>query len=436
MEVIIGHPWLEVSIATENGNLSLRGSSAPRGNLNSEVISVNTKRDLANDNVVFNIELVYRDHWFKVLRPNDLVKITICQPPKSGELVVCGLIDDIRDTASIHSNSPYRSVSIMGRGFNKALVNFELGVLTEIENNSDLFNPVQQVMMTLPYNVEGWKVVDTLWNELLLKHENYEFSNGETFSTLARKSLSTRPEAILMHQKIWSRYQGNLWNLYKELKSEPFHELFWEVLDGFPTLVMRPTPFNQTEWEALQQTTIELKDLVDTSVGISDLETYSVYQVQPGASEVQLSRAVTEVKVKPFWNPNYYKKYGLRALTVQSIYQKFFNSDDASSGKPLLESLQTDLYNWYIKNNVFANGSVTLRGNPEIKLGTRILNAYDGMEYYCEGVTHDFVVGDYYTTELELTRGCKSSDRFSSPWGTYEEYSYDKILSMNQGGTI
>lgn len=67
------------------------------------------------------------------------------------------------------------------------------------------------------------------------------------------------------------------------------------------------------------------------------------------------------------------------------------------------------------------NGTLTVKGLNCYKVGTRIKLESTGMEYYCEGVTHNFNFGTGWTTTLSLTRGLQPSDRFTAPWGCYKQ---------------
>lgn len=434
--VNLTHPWVLVKIKTENQDLALRASVALTPDLDKELISVRTIRDMANDNVVFELELAYRQKWIDVIRANDLVEISICSPPGVPEVVCVGLVDDARHTASVSGGKPARSISVVGRGFNKALANFEIGILTEFgANAAEAYGVVHRTLQGLtPSGSTIDVIIQKLWSDLLLKHENYSFNDGTTYASRARTKLSCRPEAKILYASFYASFQGNLWSLFKDLKSEPFHELFWEVYNGNPTLVLRPTPFNTAEWSTLPSKLISVDVISAYDSGVSDLETYTVYQVQPAGSDLQLTRAVTESVCRPFWDLNYYKKYGLKALVVQSNYNLINSSSDVPGANASLKTLQTDLFNWYIRNNSFYNGSLTIKGDPLMKIGEKIVCEYDGLQYYCESVGHNFITGQSYTTDLNITRGSSPLTRFSSPCTpTPSEYDPGVLVGFNGG---
>jgi len=116
------------------------------------------------------------------------------------------------------------------------------------------------------------------------------------------------------------------------------------------------------------------------------------------------------------------------------------NSGKVSDGNLLdTDYFQNILYNWYANNFNWWSGTYTIIGNPEIKLGTRLLfkdnklaeqDGYPGKRFYIESVSHNFSFSEGYTTEIGVTRGLiaqgtgTSDIRFSQGylWGTAENY--------------
>ena len=91
-----------------------------------------------------------------------------------------------------------------------------------------------------------------------------------------------------------------------------------------------------------------------------------------------------------------------------------------------------DLFNWNILNNQFENGSIILKGDPNIKVGTRLFMNYSEMEYYIENVSHSFKYNDEYTTTVQVTRGYPIGKRFNPPWNSYSRI-YPEDLNVIGG---
>lgn len=96
------------------------------------------------------------------------------------------------------------------------------------------------------------------------------------------------------------------------------------------------------------------------------------------------------------------------------------------------------LYNWYADNFNFYSGSITIAGNPDVRVGcildevdfyNRENYGYAGMRYYIESVAHRFSFTEGYTTVVGVTRGMKmpsgegtTDPRFTNLWGTSIDY--------------
>lgn len=80
-----------------------------------------------------------------------------------------------------------------------------------------------------------------------------------------------------------------------------------------------------------------------------------------------------------------------------------------------------ELFNFNIKNNVMANGTIVVKGKASYKVGQRIIIESENMEYYVESVTQSFNCYGNWTTTLGVTRGIEPENRFTPPWGCAEE---------------
>lgn len=129
-------------------------------------------------------------------------------------------------------------------------------------------------------------------------------------------------------------------------------------------------------------------------------------------------------------------------LTKKAYEKVYKNSRDAgnSTGDAVASDLRVFtrmLYNWYADNFNFYGGSITVSGNPDIRVGcktdvidfhTKEEYNYTGMRFYIESVNHSFSFDQGYTTTMGVTRGMKMPDgdgddpRFSNLWGTSIDY--------------
>lgn len=388
--------------------------------IDKDIISITTKRDLGNDCPTFSIDLVYRTNWFCMICPNDLVIIKLCRPPEKLKTVMVGLVDDCRRSIDYSRKTPQRMITVTGRGLNKAFLNFQLGIVNEVEITEDYLGYLGKEV-----TIEGCpanEAIDKIINTYAGNYINYMFADDTTLLNRVHLSLTSNPNYKIMDVSGLLNYQGSLWQLLKEIQNAPFNELFWEMDDKeFPTLYLRPTPFNKDVWNKLPYTEIADEEYISDSIGRSDLETYTLYSVNC-MTMISEDNATNSFGYVPLWHPPFFPKYGIRRLDAVSLYTMYAGSEDAEQTEAVCLSATQDLFNWNIKNNSMFSGNITVRGSNRYKIGTRVMLLCDGIEFYVEGVTHVFNLFNTYQTQLQVTRGLPPKQRFTKPWGATETF--------------
>lgn len=331
MKVLVGEPYAKVSFATEQGNLEIEQTIK---NLNTEdldfdILSIETSRDIgADDAPTYTIVLVYKDFWFEQIHGNDLVTIELGRGNEK-QPVFFGLVDTIYKSWHYVDLQPKRTITIAGRGFNKALVQFGIGAVQEIDMSYQTVGffegqaagfgkttPADAIKMVLEYYMD--------------KGIDMRFANGKQWKDYIKTSFEENPEdkdESLGNVMNYYSYQGGLWDYIKELRNAPFYEVFWEITDKKPTFIVRPTPFNYEQWKELPLIQPDELELVEMQTGRSDLETYTVFSVK-GESIVS---SLDQVFGQPIWYKPYYKRYGLRRLEVVSKYISLSAIEEAQS---------------------------------------------------------------------------------------------------------
>ncbi len=318
-KTIVRHPYAKVEFATETGALTIfQQLQQVDKTMDFDIINIETKRDIGNDDcATFTMNLVYKESWYNSISGNDLVVIRLGDGTKE-KPIFFGLVDNIYESESYPDLIPTRSLTVSGRGFNKALIQFGIGAITELQLTAAKtgFFPGQRDVLT---QNSPAKVIETAYNYYTQKGIDINFANGESFNSLAQtifKENEEDRESCIGDEQFYTNYQGGLWEYLKELRNAPFYEVFWEVIDDKPTLMVRPTPFNPEDWDKLDTSTVESYQLVDRHLGRSDLETYTCFIVKGE----QIISGFIELFGKPLWYPPFYKKYGLRKLQVNSKY--------------------------------------------------------------------------------------------------------------------
>lgn len=421
-------PEAAVSFYTEEGEIVARTKPSVQGKvINSDIINITTSNDLNADAGTFQVTLVARNRWDKVLAANDLV---IIRMKRAGEdtdttTVMVGLIDDVRKITTVQGNTPQREIVVTGRNFAKVLINFEVGVVQEVEMTESSLGWIGgRVTFAGKSSAE---IIKQIFDVLIFKYANYKFNNGKTLKDMIKLDLSSRPGEKLMDDTSFVNYQGSMNSFLREIVDEPFNQMFWDCEGDQPKLVVRETPFNESAWKKLPLHELTDEDIIFTDIGRSDIETYTLFSVglQNYFSGFDVHRTLG---VKPLWYEKYFDKYGLRRLHRFTAYVGFGGDEGGSDASAQLKKYQEDLFNWNILNPQFYNGFVSVVGKAKYKVGDRIIiKSYehdDEIEFFVESVQQEFINNHYWVTKMGVTRGLgnRGLNRFMPPWGEFKEY--------------
>lgn len=417
--VEVSHPVISVEFYGEYGRLASVSSSGvmSEANLDRDIINVSTMRSMSQDCPTFSLSLVWKNDWFHNLSSNDLVIIKMQRLPEPKSTVLVGLIDDVRKSTDYSSGQPQRVVQVTGRGLNKAFINFDVGLIknVSIDTNTGFFNGLTDIS-----GCDSYDAIKVILDNYVGKAIKYSFGNGKVFENYFNYSGNHHSYETLTNYLSYTSYNGSLWNFIKELGNAPFNETYWEIIGEKPNMIHRRTPFNQGDWSSLKRHTILDKDIVSDNTGRSDLETYTLFSVQ-----LSIGEEVMENMYPPLWYPPFYAKYGITQLSVSTPYQVWTENVDYAVG-----GFYQELFNFNIKNNVFYNGTLVVKGDNKYKVGQRVIVESDGIEYYVESVSHSFNCYGTWTTSLGVTRGIEPEKRFTAPWGCAEELTPDIMTSI------
>lgn len=433
-------PEAVVTFYTEKGELTARSKPKREGDaIDSEVLSILTQNDLGTDAGVFTLTLSAKNRWDLMIAPNDLVIIAMRNDPKQSlqkATVFFGLCDMPTFDSSLEGNNVQQQVTITGRTFAKAIINFEIGVVGDAGEIGLGIGWLTLKGVNFS-TMSSAQIIQQLFDHFINKYTNYTFNNGKTLIDLLKLKLSSRNgESMPNSETTFNNYQGSMYSFFKELIDEPFDQMFFEVYDGKPTFTVRETPFNENLWKALPLHEVSEDLVVKETLSRNDLETYTLFSV--GVSNHLGTLAginMGTVGMRPLVYEPYLKKYGIRRLHRYSNYIGVSNPFDSSD---MVRKYAIDLFNWNVMNPSFWSGQLTVKGDNHYKIGDRLLYTTSyytvennktvkkkrELEFFIEGVSHEFINFTKWTTRLSLTRGLphKGADRFKAPWGAYKEY--------------
>src|SRR5690606_21216520 len=218
-------PEAVVSFYTEKGELVARSKVKDdlQGKaIDGEVLSIQTHNDLANDAGTFQITLAYRREWNKLVASNDLVIIRMRNQGEDDKksTIMYGLVDHVSKSTAIEANSAQRVVVITGRNFAKAAINFEVGIVPEVETIADpnLGWLGGQITFT---NKSAAQVVKELFDKFIFKYEKSLIDNGKTMKDMLKLEHARRPSDVHASQLTDVAYQDNQQSILNEVSDAP-----------------------------------------------------------------------------------------------------------------------------------------------------------------------------------------------------------------------
>lgn len=475
-------PDVLVNILTETAEYNIRYESDNfnQDSIREKIISVSTKNDMNDDSSAFTVTVASDTRWEELVRPNDLVIIKLnpnetkvgypnAKDTVKNDVVVVGLLTEIKSEGDYNDGT--RLYKLTGQSFAKILLNFELRVIQNVTLPMSvgwLDNRSGVGIESLGTEIQGTSVADTVKYLLVsfLDYVDYTFksSTGTTESYKERLNLlidSWTDDEFLLDPSPITSFEGSLNQMIKSVASRPFMEVFFDTYkdkDGYEMseMIVRRTPFDKSDWEALDELNMYSHEVIQEEVGQNDTETYSVYNVIPGS---QLEEEIAIFTAKPQTNESLITHYGYKLLQVENQFLSMMSdealnsamensededgeeeeevdtttdedTDESEGADPdRVERFSKRLYNWYSMNPLFYSGSFVVAGHPSYRVGKRLIYhdeiKKEKWEFYIEAVQHNFSRESGYTTTINVTRGLKIGGkvkRFQPIYGPPQEF--------------
>lgn len=309
------------------------------------IISLATKNAMEDDSAVFSFVIVGDTYWDRLLNPNDAVILRIfpggAKENTYNPVLLSGLISDVRLEGDYGANA--KMYRITGHSMAKALLSYDVGVLQDISIGLSevgwLVDEANQEKGGIPFSGStAVKTVSSILERFVrrtAKEDNkngsraymeYNFVNGKgitdylVWNQSEDRWNSWGPEyEFLLAPDRFINFDGSLKEMMDVATGRPFNELFVEsTVEGKSEIVMRKTPFNPEQWNALPVHKIGSEDVIKESVGKSDMEAYSIFHVR--MATIFGSLDTIGFGAFPRYHPELVKKYGYRALDIESLY--------------------------------------------------------------------------------------------------------------------
>jgi len=186
-----------------------------------------------------------------------------------------------------------------------------------------------------------------------------------------------------------SNFQNRL-DIANEVKNQIHFEFFQDV-DG--TIVLKPQFYNM---DTRENQIYVIEDIDITNFNVIEDESQIITRVDVTGSFVTGMSAGAAESANPQYGfaVDYDKlaKYGLRDMSL--------NTNFITTGDDAILYAQRELAR---KNSLVHNGSITIQGRPEIKLGYPVYIPSRDSFYYVTGISHSFAFGGSFDTTLSVT---------------------------------
>jgi hypothetical protein len=408
---------------------------------------------------------------YRLIRPGDVVSIGFDVP---GGIMV-GIVSSVKRVKTYRGKQPMFGVTVQGSNYGKLLnqdniihasvtaasapdfiEKLKLVIPDDhilLESIPGLWGPKAPGLEDVPGVFVGQPVTDVV--EWILK-----VGASMTLSQLRHLyggevtpgEIITVDHINVWHDgRIWNEglndYQGNLWSFIKSLVDADLYELFlWskpKKNDDLPEvfLTLRPKPYDdpdldfaevdfadigisresmRTLVEGESQHVIDLAEVYEENIGVSDADTFAYYEVSAQHDLIGNDQSRAEGLYYPLVDTFQLQRYGLRAyrgrltLMAPDLAEKVLGERaDESELHIQVKDTRNRLFNWYRLADYFETGGVTVAGRDVYRAGDPVffphmqpqIGEETGVKFYCIGTTHKWSYGGNYECALQLTRG-------------------------------
>ena len=419
------------------------GDTAADINATSNIVSITTNNSINSASGTFVIELIYKTDqsgeplYYKAVEPLDLVDIWLS---KSGTTMM-GIIDQVNKMTSLSERGPQRRVRITGRSLG-AIWEFDLikyfpGAGVELPDELADRN-FQLQAGTIRYDFWGKSVADvivTLYEKLPALEIHLKDATLKDFVNVGDELL-TRSQEKLYNIKP-SPYQGSLFDYFVTYTGRPFNEIWTDSKKGKLYLRLRPTPFNMPmdgesvhlpsggnvsdySWNSRESSTwitdepyheIDRSMIQEENLARSQARAYSIFGVV--SSDRLLDTKELEYATFPLIvEPELYRELGSRDHILRIDFIPVTQGHEKGEGFfERFKFYRKALYLFEKDNHRWEEGTISIRGNADIRVGDKIKRTDNKKSYYVTSIMNRWQYGRPMVSTLTLSRGATDKER-------------------------
>lgn len=232
--------------------------------------------------------------------------------------------------------------------------------------------------------------------------------------------------------------QGSLLNYVRNVIQEPWVEFFGDTVGDQYYFQARKQPFDYNGWTKLQTLkTIYEEDVLADDLGWFQGDIYSWYQIIPKGSFLGEQNLIYAQITSVFFE-EYAEVWGSKPNSVVSNYLNF----SKIRGETIMYEKAIKDLRYMVESGCYLpftrEGTITIKGDTNIKRGYKIFYHPTGEEFYVDAVNHQYRSGENggeHTTLLQVSRGMKIEftkapiDRNSI--GYFNLIHFDKMKARN-----
>lgn len=235
--------------------------------------------------------------------------------------------------------------------------------------------------------------------------------------------------------------------------------------NAYTILFLRRTPFDMNDWNSLIRFEITDADIVEQDIGVSDNETYNMFWVYPllampgdvflkglGVRPLMFTESVQWRTTPDPDKPNDYpkviivqgtspeakkaaaiaqanavEKFGFNPIEIKTRAWRWAEGANIKDAVSAANLLTLAMANWHKHNSILKQGSMTIKGIPDLHVGNKIFNIDENTEFYVEAIAHNYVQYKAMTSTIMVSRGQTPG---AIDWGNaYTKYCTDSPLA-------
>jgi len=416
------------------GKGSKANGNKPRLDAVDNVISIVTQKSIGDPAGAFEITLdgthiEGNARWRELIVPNDYVEIRIGVQPRYPEVrvVLRGWVDNVRLVESGEGQGS-RRIIISGRDYGK------IWLVVKLLNIYPPFTEATALLLNF-YHFSEDSLIDVpltrfflaVMEKILQPYVEFQKKRIPSGPDGVKSFVATSEIQDFLHlaNTQSSSALDIIFNYLKTYQNSPWIEMFVRDDDDAPRFYLRWARLRTSENKLIDpfdnplppdrhHQMDETDDVIVTNLGGTDNEVFNWFYTANSAfgNVDQDVSAFYDPGVNPYVAGDSIDLYGLRKMNANTTFTPTAEGDTevglnnaVAKHRDLTGPLNLWLVKMYSYTYLLENGTASSLGWPDFRVGEELYIPDTDMQYYIEGVQHNYIHNETYTMSLTLTRG-------------------------------